>query len=368
MMLRIGIVIGCLFAIGCVLFTAAQDLPDARVVPMDSRLRLHITPALESETTAFLDPDSPLSLLGKTRDGQWLQVQAMDGVTGWVVAQFIETYISLDTVPITTDLGALAIGGYALPSTVARNVRFIYELGQLLGNQPDVFSKVGDSITVASHMLQPISAGYYNLGDYQYLQTVIDHFMAGEARDGDPFSNVSIAAGIGWTSDAVIDPQFIDPNWCQRGEIPLTCEYRLSHPSIALIMFGTNDTAHLTAVTYEYNLSQIVEISVARGIIPVLSTIPVRRGYETESARLNEVVIKVTREYEIPLWDYGAAMQSVAETALDMDGVHPSIPPNGFKGSADFRAENLYYGYVIRNLTALQMLDMIWEAVNQQDI
>ncbi len=364
-MMRYGIVIGCLFALGFVLFTTAQDLPDARVVPMDNRLRLHITPALDSETTAFLDPETPLKLLGKTRDSQWLQVQAADGANGWVVVQFVEIYISLDAIPITTDMRALSAGGYSLTSAVARNVRFIYELGQLLGNQSNVFSKVGDSITVASHMLQPISSGFYNLGDYQYLQSVIDHFMSGKARDGDPFSNVSVAAGVGWTSAAVIDPQYADPNWCDRGEIPLTCEYRLSRPSIALIMFGTNDTAHLTPATYEYNLSQIVEISVEKGVIPVLSTIPVRQGYEDESARLNEMVIKVSRQYDIPLWDYGAAMQSAPNLGLDIDGVHPSIPANGFKGAADFRASNLYSGYVIRNLTALQMLDMIWEAVNQ---
>jgi hypothetical protein len=34
----------------------------------------------------------------------------------------------------------------------------------------------------------------------------------------------------------------------------------------------------------------------------------------------------------------------------------------GVRGSADFRTYNLGYGYVIRNLTALQMLDAVWTA------
>jgi hypothetical protein len=55
------------------------------------------------------------------------------------------------------------------------------------------------------------------------------------------------------------------------------------------------------------------------------------------------------------------------DAGLAPDGTHPSIPPKGYKGSADFRASNLYYGYVIRNLTALQMLDAVVLAVEDNE-
>jgi hypothetical protein len=41
--------------------------------------------------------------------------------------------------------------------------------------------------------------------------------------------------------------------------------------------------------------------------------------------------------------------------------VHPSSPPNG--NAADFSAENLQYGYTVRNLGALHILDILWREV-----
>ena len=74
---------------------------------------------------------------------------------------------------------------------------------------------------------------------------------------------------------------------------------------------------------------------------------------------------KLARRYNIPLWEFGGAMQSLPDAGLAGDGIHPSIPPRGYKGAADFRPNNLHYGYVIRNLTALQMLDAVVLAVEE---
>ena len=91
-----------------------------------------------------------------------------------------------------------------------------------MGNRADVFSKAGDSITAAPHFLNPIGDGLYNLGDYQYLQAVIDHFSATEARDGNySFNNLSLTAGVGWPAHAAIDSKFADPSLCDTGESPL---------------------------------------------------------------------------------------------------------------------------------------------------
>src|SRR6185369_3208900 len=147
-------------------------------------------------------------------------------------------------------------------------------------------------------------------------------------------------------------------------ESALACEYRVVKPAYALIMFGTNDVAHLTVKTYAYNMGLIVKTSIADGIIPIISTIPVRIGYEQQVTDFNEALVKVARRYNVPLWEFGSAMQSLPDKGLSPDGTHPSIPPRGYKGAADFRPNNLYYGYVIRNLTALQMLDAVLLAVD----
>jgi hypothetical protein len=350
-------------AIAIFILKAQNTGPEAMVMPMDTRLRAHPVPTLDSETSFFLDPGTTLDIIGRTADQAWVQVYAEEVGEGWVLSEFIMVFIDLPPIPITTDLGALS-RGYALPPDVVEQLKAIYQHGQELGNRPNVFSKVGDSITESPHYLKPISRGLYNLGDFQYLQGVIDYFSSETARDADSFSNTSIAAGTGWSSDAVLKARFADPSLCSPGEMPLACEYRIVRPSIALIMFGTNDTGHFDAITYEYKLQQIIEYSIEQGVIPILSTIPVRLGYEEKSARFNEVVIKNTGLYHIPLWDYGATLATLPGYGLDTDGIHPSLPAGGLKGAVDFRAVNLYSGYVLRNLTALQMLDLVWQTIN----
>jgi hypothetical protein len=79
---------------------------------------------------------------------------------------------------------------------------------------------------------------------------VIDRFGTETIRevDGNPldsFSNISIAAGSGCTSAGALDPTWANPAWCEQSESPLACEYRITNPSVALIMFGTNDDRYM---------------------------------------------------------------------------------------------------------------------------
>lgn len=337
--------------------------PDGRVLAMDTRLRLRDAPSFSSNTVDGLDPGAPLTLIGRTADSDWLYIRTQDGLVGWSNAAYITVNIDLSNLAVTTDLSTLSHPLHMAPK-VADNIRTIYAHGQTLGNHADVFSKVGDSITIAPHMLHPIGEGLYNLGDFQYLQGVIDTFSTNDARDGNSFDNTSLAAGSGWTTDAVLKSKYADPDVCQANESALACEYRVVKPAYALIMFGTNDVAHLTVKTYAYNMGLIIKTSIEQGIVPIVSTIPVRKGYEQQVSDFNDALIKVARRYNVPLWEFGGAMQSLPDQGLSPDGIHPSIPPKGYKGAADFRPSNLYYGYVIRNLTALQMLDAVLLAVD----
>jgi hypothetical protein len=105
-------------------------------------------------------------------------------------------------------------------------------------------------------------------------------------------------------------------------------------------------------------LQRIVSDSFTWGVVPVLSTIPAfhRAGYEARVSELNAIVTAVAQQNDIPLWDYWAAMESLPNEGLGPDGVHPSAGPS----SSDFSADNLQYGYTVRNLGALQALDALW--------
>jgi GDSL-like lipase/acylhydrolase family protein len=343
-----------------------NNQPDGYVIPMDLPLRLHRLPSSQTEATAVLDPGTALTITERTQDGEWLYVRSPQGKAGWMMAEFADVLVDMGGVPVLTDFDDLPRDTITFTPAVTRRIRRIFQTGQTMGNRPGVFAKVGDSITAAPHFLNPISEGFYNLGDYQYLQGVINHFSTIEARDGkSSFDTVSLAAGVGWPAHAAVDAHFADPGLCLTDETPLACEYRLIRPSIALIMFGTNDVSRFDADLYKGNLQQIVQASIEMGVIPVISTIPNRVGFEDKVDQFNRVILETATRFSIPLWDYYAAMVTLPDGGLNADGTHPTIPPYGERGSADFRANNLYYGYVIRNLTALQVLDAVWRVVEE---
>jgi GDSL-like lipase/acylhydrolase family protein len=341
--------------------TTPNTQPDGYVIAMDLPLRLHRLPSTQTDTMAVLAPGTAVTMIQRTQDGEWLDVRAPEGQEGWMMTEFAEVLIDVSRLPVMRDFDDLPRDPITFTPAVTRRVRLIFQAGQEIGNNAGVLAKVGDSITAAPHFLTPIGEGFYNLGDYQYLQGVINTFSAVEVRDGkSSFDAVSLAAGVGWPAHAAIDPRFADPALCEAGESPLTCEYRLIRPSIALIMFGTNDVSRFDADVYKGNLQQIVQTSIEMGVIPVISTIPNRIGFEDKVDEFNRVISETAGRFSIPLWDYYAAMVTLPDGGLNVDGTHPSIPPFGERGSADFRANNLYYGYVVRNLTALQVLDALW--------
>lgn len=338
------------------LVRAQEAQPDARVMAQ-VMLRLRAAPSTESEILAILDPETALTVLGMSLDRQWLHVETPGGQIGWVFLEYVDVLIDLDT---AFPDGA---GYIRLPPRVVEHIQQVYVAGRMQGNRPNVFAKVGDSITESILTLNPVGDGIYSLGEYAYLQDAITFYASGETGEGEnSFNRLSRAAKVGWTTYGVLDPEAGNPADCKPGEMPLLCEYRLIQPSAALILLGTNDVGGVGAGAYRENLSRIVELTEARGIIPILTTIPLRADYEARVQEFNNIVVAVADEYTIPLVDYGGAMQALGDSGLDLDGVHPSVPPRGFNGAADFSADNLYYGYVLRNLTALQMLDAVWRA------
>jgi hypothetical protein len=192
---------------------------------------------------------------------------------------------------------------------------------------------------------------------------VVAHFASGWARTGNSFYNTSLAAKAGWSSWSVLAPSLADKTVCGAYESPLVCEYRISRPAVALIMVGTNDVMGTPSDAYRANLQRIVGDTVNLGIIPVVSTIPpfLRTGYEARADELNGIIVAVAQEFDVPVWHYWAALQPLPNRGLAPDGVHPSWSP----GPADFTAENLRYGYTVRNLTALQALDLVWRQCMQ---
>jgi hypothetical protein len=275
------------------------------------------------------------------------------GILGLFFTLLVEASAPAAALPNLLDAHAFPVIPYA--SARARRLALI---GRRFGNRANVFSKVGDSITAMGYFLVPVGNGGLRLGGYENLGWAVQWFSQAMARTNNSFANESLAAMGGWTSYDVLDPNKAAPGICNGGATPLECELGVTRPSVALIMIGTNDLAHGNVAGFAANLNRIVTITENFGVIPVLSTIPDRRDnldLGNRVAAFNDVIIRTALAHGIPLWNYWLAIQNLSNNGLSTDGVHPSVPPD--QNTAVFDDFHLQYGFTMRNLTALQVLN-----------
>jgi hypothetical protein len=182
----------------------------------------------------------------------------------------------------------------------------------------------------------------YNLGEFLYLQPVINQF-------GGSFVWESITARGGNAAWMALDPLWADPNLCEPGETPIACEYRLNNPSVALVSFGTNEGVLFDA--FRDGLRDIVQYSINQGVIPVLVT---KANWNTGDAN-NQIIRQVAAEYGVPLWDFARVAEAIPQEMLWDDTGHLLWFPMDYTNS-----QALFTGHAIRNLTALMALDAVW--------
>lgn len=266
-----------------------------------------------------------------------------------------------------TAISTIDLGTYPILPTLNSYIVAIYQEGLTRGNNPRVFSKVGDCLTATSEFLEPIGRGDYNLASFTSLQKVIDYFIGVPARSKstnfDSFTNPSLAAISGFNAAGVLDPTWSDPKWCSTSDSPLTCEYRVSRPSLAIIMFGTNDIKSITPEEYDFYLRRVVVQTINSGIVPLLNTFPTQPGLAEKSVLFNQITVQVALDYNIPLINLWLAFKPLAH-----EGIDPKNPTHMTKSdsghSAYFDEANLNAGYNMRNLITLQTLETVLKVVN----
>lgn len=348
--------------------------PDAIVKSDASGLRLRTQPSTDSNVLTNLDAKSILTVIGRSGDNEWVQVIAPNRQRGWAMARFLDVYVDVLRLPVTFGTNPTPSNNDNIPSSQPTNVitnitnqaQRIFDRGLTVGNRANVFSKIGDSLTVATWAFYPIGWGQQQLSSYGYLQPAIDYFSAESVGDGNSFSNVPLAADNQWTTADLLNPAQGNPAICGSNETPLDCEFRMVRPSIALIMIGTNDVGMMDGATYHQNLETILDKTIARSVLPVLSTLPRRSGYDAQIDEFNDIIRATAEQYQIPIWEFHDALDSRPNHGLEADGVHLSYPPvevGQWEATANFIGDNLNYGYNVRNLTSIQVLDAIWRQV-----
>ena len=231
-----------------------------------------------------------------------------------------------------------------LPDDALAHVRDIFAKGQVRGRDPHVFSKVGDSVALTSHYLIKFDTGLYDLGEYAYLQRVIDHFAGSYGRYG-------VAIHVGLTARGILDPLWANKEWCLPNESVLACEIRLNNPSLLIIRIGSND--NLAPDSFAEAMREVVSQTIESGVIPIIATKADR--FEGEGNDNNEILREIAADFQIPLWDFDRVAATLPNHGLSPDGIHLTISEtNDYTQPSTFE-----YGYPISDLTALMMLDVI---------
>ena len=239
-----------------------------------------------------------------------------------------------------------------LPPAVRENVRAIFASGQAQGRSATTFSKLGDSTSMNPNFLGRFDdPENVNLGEYAYLQPAIDQF-AGH------FSRYGVAARNGLHSWSVFDPIWADKEWCEPNEDVLACEFRLNNPSIIFVRLGSNDAGSPSG--YRYNMKQVVETSIANGVIPVLVTKADR--FEGPDNANNNILRELAAEFNVPLLEFDIVAETLPNRGLIPGDVHMEerVAPHDFR-----LEETMQSGHAVHDLIALMMLEELRQEMAQ---
>ena len=237
-----------------------------------------------------------------------------------------------------------------IPS-ISNRARELYQRGQMDGNNPRSFSMIGDGEISAEWFLTSFDLGedYYDLGPYQNLSSVIEHFNGS-------FGRIGMAAKRGFNTNRILDPALRKTTLCKSDESPLTCELRLHRPAFAILSLGTNQVWQPDE--FEKGMRQTLDLLLSNNVVPILST----KGDNLEGDhRINRTIACLAQEYHIPLWNFWSAIQPLPGHGLQPDLEHLTY------GITDFDdARAMQSAWTVRNLTALQALDAVWRGVTGQ--
>ncbi len=234
-----------------------------------------------------------------------------------------------------------------IPTMLSERMITIYELGQITGNNPNAFTKIGDCHSIPPEFFAVFETGNYDLGNYDYLQETIDYFPGSFERQGR-------AAKLGLTATGVLSVLWNDWKDCTPMETPLDCEYRLNTPSFAIISLGTNDANGVAP--FETTLRRVIDVTIGHGVVPILAT---KADNAEGDNSINETIARLAYEYEIPMWNFWRAVQPLPDHGVILPDHREHLSYSGIASTGDLREEYLEFGYNTRNLTGLQVLDIV---------
>jgi hypothetical protein len=237
----------------------------------------------------------------------------------------------------------------SVPAGISDSMRAVYERGLALGNDPAHFSVIGDCQNVSSYFLSVFDQpGEFSLGqEYAYLQPTIDYYEGS-------FSRTSLAVKGGFNVAAILSPLRADPTSCHKNESPLDCELRAWKPSVVFVSMETW-WSEKPEEEYDKYMRRVIERLLEKGVVPIIAT----KADNLEGDHgINTTIAQIAYDYEIPLWNFWAAVQPLPNHGLSSDHFHLTFARNFFDDPVRMKS-----AWPWRNLTALQTLDVVRRAL-----
>ena len=220
------------------------------------------------------------------------------------------------------------------------SLRNVYQLGLSLGNDPHAFSIFGDCQTRPDEFFGVFDEDAdFTASLSPELREVIENFRGS-------FNRESPTSQDGTTPGALLWTQWHQGNFtCEFDETPVECELRIHRPSFAIIQIGT----HFESRNAEY-LRKIINQLLDAGVIPILAT---KADNREKDERINRDMALLASEYDLPLWNFWAAVSELPNRGLY---TRNDRPLQGDIYLTDEAAQ-------IHRTTGLEALNAVWRAV-----
>ena len=149
-----------------------------------------------------------------------------------------------------------------------------------------------------------------------------------------------------------------------KGGLPPLAEIiKKYNPQMAVVMLGTNDVnAGRPPAQCKADMAKIVDLLIANGTIPIVSTIPPVKGKDDAVKACNAALAELGKEKKLPMIEYYAEIVKRRPndwfgTLISGDGVHPSADQGGTSVGSEPSEDNLKNsGHLLRGVLSVRKI------------
>ena len=224
-----------------------------------------------------------------------------------------------------------------IPEKIDASLQKVYERGLALGNDPYAFSIFGDC--------QSRPDAFFGIfeTDQDTVKNLSPELQETVANFQGSFNRESPTSQDGTTPGALLWTQWHRGEYgCTFDETPVQCELRIHRPSFVLIQIGT----HFESRNTEY-LRKIITQLIDAGVVPILAT---KADNREKDERINRDMALLASEYDLPLWNFWAAVSE--------------LPNRGLYTRADRPLQGDIYltdeAAILHRMTGLEALNAVW--------